>query len=102
MPLDWQMIFVLVADVTAALTLLSMLIPPVRRRVLGQKAIEDGQKSLLRQEIVKLYYRNLSEKTLRQYEYESLCACYNAYIALGGNSFVKRVYEEMCTWKIIR
>ena len=39
---------------------------------------------------------------MRQYEYENLCACYVAYIQLGGNSFVKHIYEEMQEWKVIQ
>ena len=27
--------------------------------------------------------------------------CYKAYKALGGNSFVERIYEEMREWDIV-
>ena len=99
--MDWQTFMMLITDALAIITLFAMLVPPLRKRLLGMKAIEEGIKSTLRQEIVKIYYRNLATKTLRQYEYESLCACYEAYIALGGNSFVKHIFEEMQDWKVI-
>lgn len=99
--MDWQTFIMIVTDVTVILTLISMLVPPIRKRILGQKAIEDGQRCLLRSEIVKTYYRNVQAQTLRQYEYENLCSCYDAYIALGGNSFVKRIYQDMQDWKVV-
>ena len=99
--MDWQMIVTIATDVTVVFGCIAIFIKPLRERVFGQKAIKDGQKCLLRAEIVRIYYRNLAAQSLRQYEFENLCACYKAYIALGGNSFVKRIYDEMQEWKVV-
>ena len=99
--MDWQMIVTIATDVTVVFGCIAIFIKPLRERVFGQKAIKDGQKCLLRSEIVRIYYRNLEHRTLRQYEYENLVSCYRAYIALGGNSFVKHIYDEMQEWKVV-
>lgn len=89
------------ADITAVLALLAVLIKPLRQRFLGDTSVREGQKCLLRSQIVSIYYRHLEEKALRQYEYENLCYCFRAYKALGGNSFAEHIYEEMQDWKIV-
>lgn len=99
--MGWQTIVTAATDITVLVGCMALFVRPIRERVLGLKASKDGQKCLLRAEIVRIYYRNLETRTLRQYEYENLCACYKAYLALGGNSFVKHIYEEMQEWKVI-
>ena len=89
-------------SISCILALLTLLIRPVRERLFGAKEVREGQKCLLRSEIVRTYYRNLSEKQLRQYEFENLAYCYAAYKQLGGNSFVEHIYNEMQDWSLIR
>ena len=66
-------------------------------------ALTEGQKCLLRGQIVSIYYRhcNEDEPKLREYERKSLDASYGAYTALHGNSFVKDIYAAMREWKVI-
>lgn len=90
------------SSISCILALLAIIVKPIRERILGMDAIREGQQCLLRSEIVRTYYRHLDQKQMRQYEYENLCACYVAYIQLGGNSFVKHIYEEMQEWKVIQ
>lgn len=87
-------------DITCILALLTVFVKPVRERLFGEKAVREGQKCLLRAEIVRIYYRHQDAQTLRQYEYENLCYCYKAYKALGGNSFVEHIYDEMQNWDV--
>ena len=89
-------------SISCILALLTLLVRPVRERLFGAKEVREGQKCLLRSEIVRTYYRNLSEKQLRQYEFENLAYCYAAYKQLGGNSFVEHIYNEMQDWNLIR
>ena len=89
-------------SISCILALLTLLIRPVRERLFGAKEVREGQKCLLRSEIVRTYYRNLSEKQLRQYEFENLAYCYAAYKQLGGNSFVEHIYNEMQDWDVTR
>lgn len=84
------------------LTFLALVIKPIREKILGLSATRDGLQCLLRSEIVSLYYRNLDEKALKEYEYKTLCSCFNAYIANGGNSFIKKIYSEMQEWEITK
>ena len=86
--------------VSCIVTLLAVFVRPVREWLFGATAVRDGQKCLLRAEIVRTYYRNAAEKQLRQYEYENLEYCYAAYKRLGGNSFVDHIHEEMQSWNV--
>lgn len=82
-------------------TCLAFLIKPIRERIIGMGQISDGQRCLLRSDIVRLYYRHKEDCQLREYEFQNLEQCYKAYKALGGNSFVDHIYEEMQDWSII-
>lgn len=63
--------------------------------------ISNGQKCLLRSEMLQIYYHNKDKKTIRQYEYENFVFLYEAYKALKGNSFIDKIYEEVKKWTII-
>ena len=89
-------------SISCILALVTLLVKPLRERIFGAKEVREGQKCLLRSEIVRTYYRNLEEKQLRQYEFENLAYCYAAYRQLGGNSFVEHIYNEMKEWNVIR
>ena len=78
-----------------------LLVKPVREWILGTEALREGQRCLLRSEILRIYYRHGKDKQLQEYEYRNLIQCYQGYKALGGNSFVEHVYEEMQDWEIV-
>lgn len=88
-------------DIAQIVTCAALLIKPIREWLLGTNQIMEGQRCLLRSEIVRIYYRNKDKKTLHEYEFRNLVQCYKAYKALGGNSFVDHLYEEMQDWEII-
>ncbi len=88
-------------DICSIATCAALVIKPVRERIMGTEAIREGQRCLLRAEIVRLYYRHREEKKLREYEFKLLEQCYKAYRALGGNSFIDHIYAEMQEWEII-
>ena len=50
--------------------------------------------------MLRMYYRHCDAGTIRQYEYENFMYEYKAYKALGGNSFIDRIYAEVKTWHI--
>lgn len=89
------------SDISCIIALALVLIKPIREKLFGEAAIKEGQKCLLRSEIVKTYYRHLDHKRLRQYEYENLTSCYQAYKALGGNSFAEHIFKEMQDWEVL-
>jgi hypothetical protein len=82
-------------------TCVALLVKPVRDKIMGTEQIREGQRCLLRSEIVRTYYRHKDDKTLREYEFRNLEQCYRAYKALGGNSFIDHIYAEMQEWDII-
>lgn len=82
-------------------TCAALLIKPIREWLMGTEALREGQRCLLRSEIVRIYYRNHNDRALQEYEYRNLLQCYKAYKALGGNSFVDHIYAEMQEWEIV-
>lgn len=88
-------------DICSIATCAALVVKPVREWLMGTEAIKEGQRCLLRAEIVRLYHRHREEKTLREYEFKLLEQCYKAYKALGGNSFIDHIYAEMQEWEII-
>lgn len=88
-------------DVCSIATCAALVIKPVREWLLGTEDIREGQRCLLRAEIVRLYYRHHDDRQLREYEFKLLAQCYKAYKALKGNSFIDRIYAEMQEWDII-
>ena len=88
-------------DILQIITFVAFLIKPVREWLLGIDAIREGQRCLLRADIVGTYYKHKENKQLREYEFQHLEHCYQAYKALKGNSFIDHIYAEMQDWEII-
>lgn len=94
-----------VAQISSAVTTIAaaviLLVKPVRERVLGVKRVQDGQKCLLRADMLHTYYKNRETGRIRQYEYENFLYEYEAYKALKGNSFICKIKEEVDTWEVL-
>lgn len=88
-------------DICSIATCAALLIRPIREWLMGTEALREGQRCLLRSEIVRIYYRHHDDKQLREYEYRNLTQCYKAYKALKGNSFIDHLCAEMQEWEII-
>ena len=86
--------------ISTAAALLILLIKPLRERVLGMRKVIEGQKCLLRADMLRIYYRHKDERKIRQYEYENFLTTYTAYKALGGNSFIDHIYSEVKDWEV--
>ena len=82
-------------------TCVALLIRPVREWIMGTNVIREGQRCLLRSEIVRIYYRHQGDKQLREYEFKNMQQCYDAYKVLKGNSFIDRIHAEMQEWEIV-
>ena len=78
--------------------LLSVIVPVV----VSIKKISEGQKSLLRSDMLQIYYRNRESGEIHQYEYENFVYLYEAYKALKGNSFIDKIYKEVQSWEIVK
>lgn len=63
--------------------------------------ISNGTKCQLRSEMLRIYYHHREKGVIRQYEYENFVFLYEAYKALGGNSFIDKIYAEVKKWQIV-
>lgn len=87
-----------ICSISAALVLI---VKPLRERVLGIKDIREGQRCLLRADMLAIYYHNREKDQIRQYEKENFIYEYKAYKALGGNSFIDDIYNEVRKWEVV-
>lgn len=97
----------------SVLTFLALIIKPFREKILGiQKLRAEGEEKetqtleatrcLLRNAITRIYFVNYKTKMIQQYEFENLTLLYKTYHALGGNSFVDKIYREINDeWQIV-
>ena len=91
-------------DLTTIVTLvgeIGVLIGVIVPVIISIKRIANGTKCQLRSEMLRIYYHNHQLSEIRQYEYENFVALYEAYKALGGNSFIDEIYEKIKEWEII-
>lgn len=86
-------VFGLVSGGAAAATIVYKVIKWVER-------ITEGIKCQLRTDMLRVYYANKHDKKIRQYEMQNFIKNYEAYVALGGNSFIKQIYAEVKTWEV--
>lgn len=69
--------------------------------IISVKKVANGTKCQLRSEMLRIYYRNYEDKTIRQYEYQNFVELHGAYKALNGNSFIDEIYEKIKDWEIV-
>jgi len=95
----------LLAEIAGAITgiaaCICLIAKPIRNKVLGLDDVKDGQKCLLRSEMLHTYYKHREANQIRQYEYENFIFLYEAYKALGGNSFIDHIYKEVQEWEVV-
>lgn len=91
----------LISTVAGLVATLIVIVKPLRNKVLGIGEIQEGQKCLLRSEMLATYYKHRDTRIIRQYEYENFLYLYAAYKALGGNSFVDKIKKEVDSWEVI-
>lgn len=89
------------SSITGIAAAIILLVKPLREKVVGVKDVRDGQKCLLRDTMLRTYYRHREERKLRQYEYENFLYCFDAYKALGGNSFIDKIMDEIKEWEVV-
>ena len=82
--------------ITAIAAALALFVKPFRAKLFGLGDIREGQKCLLRSEMLQIYYHGKDNNNiLRQYEFENFCLLYAAYKAEHGNSFIDKVNKEV-------
>lgn len=95
-------IFDICIGLVALSTFLSLLIKPIRERLFNLGRSKEGERCLLRSEMLRIYYTYLDKKEIKQYEFENFIKLYDAYKALGGNSFIDEVNLEVRQFTIRR
>lgn len=88
-----------VTTIAALITEIGILLGVIIPVIVWIRKIKDGQKCMLRSEMLRTYYHNKDGK-IRQYEYENFVLLYESYKALGGNSFIDKIYNEVKTWEV--
>ena len=92
-----EQITAVIAFIGEIVALVSMVVPMMAR----MRKLSNGTKCQLRSEMLHIYYRNIDDGKIRQYEYENFVMLYEAYKALGGNSFIDRIYEAVKEFEIV-
>lgn len=54
----------------------------------------------LRHEITSIYEKYKDSETLPINIKQDLCSLYENYISLGGNSYVRQIYDDMMEWEV--
>lgn len=88
-------------DIATLITEIGILLGVIIPVIVSIRKISNGQKCQLRSDMLRIYYHNREDKQIRQYEYENFVMLYEAYKALGGNSFIDKIYEEIKSWEVI-
>lgn len=91
-------------DLTTAATLITeigVLLGVIIPVIVWIGKIANGQKCQLRNDMLRIYYRNRETGKIRQYEYENFVFLYEAYKALKGNSFIDKIYKEVQEWEVV-
>lgn len=89
------------STITVIFSAILLFVKPLREKMSGIRDIKEGQKCLLRAEMLRVYYKNRTEDKIRQYEYENFVLCYKAYKKLKGNSFIDRIKDEVEKWEVL-
>lgn len=97
-----SMIMQVCSFITSLAAAIAILAKPVREKLFGIRKIEDGQRCVLRAKMLDIYYRGKdNENKIRQYDFENFVLMYAAYKALGGNSFVDKINNEVQAMEVI-
>jgi len=87
-----------VATIISEIVIIVTAIVPI---IISISKVSNGTRCQLRSEMLRIYYKNVESKTIRQYEFENFVLLYEAYKALKGNSFVDKIYEDVKEWKVV-
>lgn len=71
------------------------------QRAAELELIKEGNRCQLRSDMLNIYYDCVETETIRQYQLENFITLFRAYKALGGNSFIDIIYNEVKTFKVV-
>lgn len=88
--------------ITSSMTIAALFIKPIREKIFGIGEIREGNKCMLRSDMLKIYYAGKDhDDRIRQHEYENFVLMYKAYKAMKGNSFIDKIYEEVKKMEVV-
>jgi hypothetical protein len=89
--------------ITAIAAAIALFVKPIRAKLFGLNEMREGQKCLLRSEMLQIYYKGKeNDGKLRQYDFESFCLLYAAYKAEKGNSFIDKINNEVQEMEVLK
>ena len=91
----------IILAVCGCITAITAAVAVLTRVLLSVLAVRKGQQCLLRQQMLDTYYKCKDEGKIRQYRYEAFMLSYRAYKALGGNSFIDHIKDEVEEFEVI-
>ena len=84
------------------ITVLVFLVKPIREKIFGIGTMRNGQRCILRSEMLSIYYSSKDAgRKIRQYEYENFVLLYAAYKEMHGNSFIDKIYNEVQKMEVV-
>jgi len=86
----------------AVTNLIMLVVNFINKRKDNTKKIVNGTQCLLRDRMTDIYYTHQKDKVFKEYERKNFDKLHDAYTALGGNSFIQDIYEEVRDWQTIR
>ena len=98
-----SMILQICSLITSLAAAIAILVKPIRVKLFGMRSIEEGQRCMLRAEMLAIYYKSKDAgDKVRQYEFENFVLMYAGYKALGGNSFIDEINEKVKKMEVIQ
>lgn len=91
----------LAGGITGIAAAFALFCKPLREFIIGTSSLKEGQKCLLRHNMLHTYYKHHDDRQIRQYELEDFIYQYKAYKAMRGNSFVDIIYNEVKEWEVV-
>jgi hypothetical protein len=97
------MILQILGLITSFAAAAAIIIKPIREKLFDTRRTQEGQRCMLRAEMLSIYYRGQDAGgKLRQYDYENFVLLYAAYKALDGNSFIDTINEKVKNMEVIQ
>ena len=97
-----SMILQILSLITSFAAAAAIIVKPIRERLFDTRRTREGQKCLLRAEMLHIYYEAKDNgNKVRQYKYENFVLLYAAYKAEGGNTFIDDINDKMKKMEVI-
>jgi len=100
---ELSMILQVLSLITSLAAAAAIIVKPIREKLFDTKTTKEGQRCMLRAEMLSIYYRGQDAGgKLRQYDYQNFVLLYAAYKALDGNSFIDSINTKVKDMEVIQ